>query len=86
LPDREYDNVTVQAEPGDLIVLFSDGITDQLNPSDEEYGRRRVVRLVKDACHGSPQAVIDTMFADLDRFTESRSAFDDQTIVVLKVK
>lgn len=86
LPDREYDNVTVQAEPGDLIVLFSDGITDQLNTSDEEYGRRRVVRLLKDACHGSPQSVIDTMFADLDRFTESRSAFDDQTIVVLKVK
>jgi serine phosphatase RsbU (regulator of sigma subunit) len=42
--------------------------------------------LLKDACHGSPQSVIDTMFADLDRFTESRSAFDDQTIVVLKVK
>jgi sigma-B regulation protein RsbU (phosphoserine phosphatase) len=85
LPNREYDKVIFQAEPGDLVVLFSDGITDQLNPSGEEYGRWRLVDLLKKACQGSPQPVIDAMFADVDRFSESRAAFDDQTIVVLKV-
>jgi sigma-B regulation protein RsbU (phosphoserine phosphatase) len=86
LPDREYDKVTFQARPGDLIVLYSDGITDQLNPADEEYGRRRLVHLLKEACHGSPQSVIDAIYADLDRFTEARAAFDDQSVVVLRVK
>ena len=47
LPDREYDKVVFQAEPGDLIVLYSDGITDQLDPDDEEYGRRRLVHVLK---------------------------------------
>jgi sigma-B regulation protein RsbU (phosphoserine phosphatase) len=85
LPDREYDKVTFQAEPGDVVVLYSDGITDQLNPDGEDYGRRRVLGLLKQACHGSPQSVIDAIFADLDGFTASGAVFDDQTIVVLKV-
>ena len=85
LPDREYDKVTFQTEPGDLVVLYSDGITDQLNPEGEDYGRRRLLGLLKEACHGSPQSAIDAIFADLDAFTASGTVFDDQTIVVLKV-
>ena len=84
LPDREYDKIMFQVKPGDLIVLYSDGITDQLNPADEEYGRRRLVHVLKEACAGSPESVIQAIFADLDRFTESRAAFDDQTLVVMK--
>jgi phosphoserine phosphatase RsbU/P len=86
LPDREYDKLTFQAQPGDTIVLYSDGITDQLNPADEDYGRRRLSNLLKGVCHGSPQSVIDAIFADLDRFTGTRAVFDDQTLLILKVK
>ncbi|HVX67038.1 MAG TPA: SpoIIE family protein phosphatase [Bryobacteraceae bacterium] len=86
LPDREYDKFTFHAKPGDTIVLYSDGITDQLNPADEDYGRRRLSNLLKGACHGSPKSVIDAIFADLDRFTGSRAVFDDQTLLILKVK
>ncbi len=85
LPDREYDKLMFQTLPGDLVVLYSDGITDQLNTADEDYGRRRLAEVLKGACHGSPQSVIDAIFADLDRFSESRTTFDDQTLVVLKV-
>jgi sigma-B regulation protein RsbU (phosphoserine phosphatase) len=86
LPDREYDKLTFHARPGDLIVLYSDGITDQLNGEEEDYGRRRLSDLLKGVCKGSPQSVIDAIFADLDQFTGSRAAFDDQTLLVLKVK
>jgi len=86
LPDREYDNLVFQAHPGDLIVVFSDGITDQLNPAGADYGRRRLLELLKKVCAGTPQTVIDAIFADLDRFAASSPAFDDQTLVVLRVK
>ena len=86
LPDREYDNLVFQARQGDLIVVFSDGITDQLNPAGADYGRRRLLEILKKVCSGSPQAVIDAVFADLDRFAESSPAFDDQTLLVLRVK
>ncbi len=86
LPDREYEKLNFQARAGDMVVLYSDGITDQLNRSDEDYGRARLTRVLAGACHGSPQSVIDSVFGDLDQFSESRATFDDQTLLVLKVK
>lgn len=86
LPERDYEEVVVQAQPGDVVVLYSDGITDQLNPAGGEYGRARLIPLLKTVCHQPPGAVIKAVFADLDRFTELAPAFDDQTLVVLRVK
>jgi sigma-B regulation protein RsbU (phosphoserine phosphatase) len=84
LPDRDYEEISFQAQTGDVLVLYSDGITDHLSPSGEEYGRRQLTNIVRASCHLSAQGVIDAIFADLDRV--NRELFDDQTLVVLKVK
>ena len=84
LPDREYEEVELQAKAGDLIVLYSDGVSDHLSPAGEEYGRKRLSDIVRASSHLSSQAVIDAVFADLDRF--NTEPFDDQTLVVLKVE
>jgi sigma-B regulation protein RsbU (phosphoserine phosphatase) len=84
LPDRDYEEISFQAQTGDVIVLYSDGITDHLSPSGEEYGRRQLTNIVRASCRLSAQGVIDAIFADLDRV--NRELFDDQTLVVLKVK
>lgn len=84
LPDREYEEVVVEAEPGDTIVLFSDGISDHMSPAGEEYGRARLAHVVKGACHRSAKSLVDTVFAELDRFNRVR--FDDQTVIAIKVK
>ena len=84
LPDREYEEVSFQAESGDMLVLYSDGIPDHLSPSGEEYGRARLAHVVTRNCDLTAQAVIDAIFADLDSF--NREPFDDQTLAVLKVK
>jgi sigma-B regulation protein RsbU (phosphoserine phosphatase) len=84
LPDRDYEEISFQARPGDVLVLYSDGIPDHLSPSGEEYGRRQLTNVVRANCHLSAQGVIDAIFADLDRV--NRELFDDQTLVVLKVK
>jgi sigma-B regulation protein RsbU (phosphoserine phosphatase) len=86
LPDRDYEEVVLQAEPGDAIVLFSDGITDQLDSDGGEYGRGRLKNVLRTVCEQSPEAMVTAVFADLDRFTQLAPAFDDQTLVVLKVK
>jgi sigma-B regulation protein RsbU (phosphoserine phosphatase) len=86
LPDREYEEFTFQAKPGDLIALCSDGITDQTNPAGEDYGRARLLELLQNACCLSPAAIVEAIFADLDKFTEFSPAFDDQTLVIIRVK
>lgn len=83
LDSREYEEVGFQAEPGDVIVQYSDGITDHLNSAGTEFGKGRLANLVRSHCHGTPTQLISTIFDDLDRF--STQAFDDQTLFVMKV-
>jgi sigma-B regulation protein RsbU (phosphoserine phosphatase) len=84
LDSREYEEVPFQAEPGDVLVLYSDGITDHLNPAGTEYGRGRLSGVVRGHCSMPPAGLIEEIFADMDRF--ATAAFDDQTILVMKVK
>jgi sigma-B regulation protein RsbU (phosphoserine phosphatase) len=84
LPDREYEEATFRAKPGDMIVLCSDGITDHLSPEGEEFGRERIGRIITESCGLGPHGVIKTLFEQLDRFNPIK--FDDQTIIALKVK
>jgi len=83
LDAREYEEVPFQAEPGDLIVLYSDGITDQLNAAGTEYGRGRLAGVVRQTFDRPAASVIGAIFEDLDAF--STVAFDDQTLFVMKV-
>ncbi len=84
LPNRDYDEVVFQAEPGDTIVLYSDGVSDHMSPSNEEFGRSRLAKIVRRQCESSPQDLINGIFAELDRFNTAR--FDDQTVIVMKVR
>jgi sigma-B regulation protein RsbU (phosphoserine phosphatase) len=86
LDNREYEEIEVQTCPGDFVVLYSDGITDQTDSQGEEYGRKRLLDLLRTVCNESPGAVVDAIFADLDRFADIAPAFDDQTLLAFKVK
>jgi sigma-B regulation protein RsbU (phosphoserine phosphatase) len=83
LDSREYEEITFQAEPGDIIVLYSDGITDHLSPTGAEYGKGRLAHVVRHSCGLSAGGLIAAIFAELDKF--NTMAFDDQTIFVMKV-
>jgi sigma-B regulation protein RsbU (phosphoserine phosphatase) len=84
LPDREYEEATFQAQPGDMVILCSDGITDHLSPEGEEFGRERISRIIVDSCGLGPHGVVQTLFDQLDRFNPVK--FDDQTIIALRIK
>ncbi|HYL34334.1 MAG TPA: SpoIIE family protein phosphatase [Bryobacteraceae bacterium] len=86
LDDREYEEQNFDAQPGDVIVLHSDGVTDQPNTREEEYGRGHLARALRRLCGKSPDTVADGILADLNAFTAGAPAFDDQTMIVLKVR
>ena len=86
LEDRDYEEVLLQTQPGDAIVLYSDGIPDQLNRQEEEYTRSKLAKVVRSNCHLPSQAITSRIFADLDRFSAGAAKFDDQTLLVIKVK
>lgn len=82
----DYDETYFEAQPGDVVVLVSDGVQDQMNPAGEEYGRRRLRRYLESRCDVAAQAIADGMMADLEQFREGRTVHDDQTVIVLKVE
>jgi sigma-B regulation protein RsbU (phosphoserine phosphatase) len=84
LDSREYEEVVFQAEPGDLVVLFSDGITDHMNAEGREFGRGRLAQILRANCGKPAGDVVTAVFGELDKF--SASAFDDQTVFALRVR
>jgi sigma-B regulation protein RsbU (phosphoserine phosphatase) len=83
LDSREYEEVPFQTQPGDLLVLYSDGITDHLSTAGLEYGRGRLAQVVRGNCEKTTSKVISEIFKDIDRFATAR--FDDQTLFVMRV-
>jgi sigma-B regulation protein RsbU (phosphoserine phosphatase) len=72
-------------EPGDLIVLFTDGVSESMNIRDEEWGEERLIELAK-TCHGLP-ALEGTkrILASAQAFAAGAPQHDDMTLVVLRV-
>jgi sigma-B regulation protein RsbU (phosphoserine phosphatase) len=84
LDSRQYEEVTFQAEPEDMILLYSDGVTDHLSRAGEEFGRSRLAYAVRSHCASSPGELIWAVYRDIDRF--NLNAFDDQTMLAMRVK
>jgi len=86
LDDRKYDELTLHTQPGDVLLLYSDGITDQLNPEQEEYGRARLYNVLKKTSRQPVEEIADAILADLDIFSAGAPAFDDQTLIAIRVQ
>ncbi len=86
LEDREYEEIIVPLEPGDILLLFSDGMADQSNGKGEEFGRSGITRVLRANCDKSAQEIIDDIFSELDNFMEGTPMFDDQTVIAMRVR
>ncbi len=86
LEDRDYEEVVYTAEPGDVLLLYSDGIEDQLNAAGEEFGRGRISRAVQKNCMLPPRKMVDALFQELDRYMAGTPITDDQTLIALRVR
>jgi sigma-B regulation protein RsbU (phosphoserine phosphatase) len=72
-------------EPGDLLVLYTDGITECLSyKTGEEYGLERLVRLVTRHRHKRAQEIVDTILSTTSSFAGLSVPADDQTVVVVR--
>lgn len=83
LPDREYDEITFEAQSGDVIILFSDGVSEHQGTDHKEYGRARIAKVLREYAKAPVTEIRDAIFADLDRFSSTR--FDDQTVIAIRV-
>ncbi|QXD15476.1 SpoIIE family protein phosphatase [Rhodocaloribacter litoris] len=82
-----YERGTVTLAPGDVLVLFTDGVTEAMSPGGEEYGEERLEAVLKAHRRASAPALLDAVLADVRRFTGEASALsDDLTMIVVKAE
>ncbi len=84
--DAEYDELSFAAKSGDMFVFFSDGILDAQNRARELFGRARLEQIVTGNCGMSADQVVNSIFQAVSDHAGSEDAFDDQTVVVMRVK
>ena len=85
-PDVAYDEISLSAQPGDAIVFVSDGILDAENAQAEMYGNDRLAALLCENRDQPAQAIADSILDDVAKFQGAQDRFDDETIIVLRVR
>lgn len=79
-----YDFETVQLQPGDVVVVCSDGVTEARNAAGEEFGAQRLAELVA-GCHGwKAEAVLERVLSGVARFSVGAPQADDITVLALR--
>ncbi len=74
-----------QLESGDVLLAYTDGITEAHNAQNELYGEARVAKYLESHPCDHAQKVIDDLLADIAEFTANVNQFDDMTLLVIKV-
>jgi serine phosphatase RsbU (regulator of sigma subunit) len=81
-----FEQETLTLHPGDLIVLFSDGVTEAMNPAGDEFTDERLLACVKAHQHESPDDVMNALLADVKAFCADAPQTDDVTVVMVRYK
>jgi sigma-B regulation protein RsbU (phosphoserine phosphatase) len=84
LPDYDYREGRTQLRPGDVLVVYSDGVTETQNPRGEEFGTVRLQEVVGQNLHLTASGIRDKIEAALTAFALGTPAVDDITLVIVK--
>ena len=81
--DSEYSESTVAVEPGDVVVLVSDGVTETQSPERVLFGRAALERTLEDAWSNEPGVLASAICREVELHRDSARQFDDVTVVVI---
>jgi serine phosphatase RsbU (regulator of sigma subunit)/anti-sigma regulatory factor (Ser/Thr protein kinase)/PAS domain-containing protein len=82
--EADYLENTIRISPGDMIVLYTDGVTEAMDNQGELYGQERLMRLMSGLCQKSAQFIIKRIIEDIKSFSGNIDQHDDLTLVVIK--
>jgi sigma-B regulation protein RsbU (phosphoserine phosphatase) len=74
----------VSLDPGDSLVLYSDGITESQDPEGNQYEADRLIRSLWDRREHTTAAMADGVLQDVARFRQTRPASDDVTLLIVR--
>jgi len=84
IPEATYTASEAALEPGDSLVMYTDGITEAANPEQEEFGRERLIEACRDHHAEPPKDLASSIEAVVDTFVEGVPYHDDRTLVIVR--
>jgi serine phosphatase RsbU (regulator of sigma subunit) len=76
----------IHLDPGDIVVLYTDGITEAINIHRQQYGMERLLKVVQDHLKHSASDIRQAVITDVQRYIGDQALRDDLTLVVMKQK
>ncbi len=86
MPKIAFEEKTINMDKEDMLMLYTDGITEAQNRQGEFFGTTRLCTLFASYKHQSPQTIIDNILEEVESFCQTSSYIDDISMVVLKVR
>jgi sigma-B regulation protein RsbU (phosphoserine phosphatase) len=85
LPFAPYGEQSLQLLPGDLLVTYTDGISEAMTHNDEEWGEERMMQAAASAQDATAEQVLKHILDEADKFTAGAPQHDDMTLLILKL-
>jgi sigma-B regulation protein RsbU (phosphoserine phosphatase) len=80
-----FADATIQLEPGDRLLLYTDGVSEAVNPTGEAFGVQRIVEILLEQGARSPQALREAIMQEVKHFAAGQEPQDDMTVMVVQV-
>ncbi len=85
-PEAEYETGEILFDPEDMLVMFTDGLSEAMDSNDNEYGERRIAEFVKKN-RARPTAIICSMIVkNIKQFASGDSDLDDMTLIIIRAR
>jgi sigma-B regulation protein RsbU (phosphoserine phosphatase) len=84
MEEAPFEEDEIGFNPGDLLVIYSDGITEAMDAREEDFGEERLVALVNDHREGSSSELIEKIIQAARSHSGDVPQMDDMTVVVIK--
>jgi phosphoserine phosphatase RsbU/P len=84
LPEASYQQTVLTMQPGDVLIGYTDGITEAMNFREEEWGEDRMIAKAMSCVHLSAQQMLESLIEQADAFASGAPQHDDMTLVLMK--
>ena len=84
VPSYPFEEASIPILPDDILILFSDGITEAMNSNEEEFNEERLKEIILKNRNESPQNLIEIIIKEIQVFSGNAEQMDDMTIVIIK--
>ncbi len=83
-PDAKYESASLRLSPGDILVLYSDGVTEARNDEEDEFGEERLVAFLKEHRSMDPEVIVQALIRAVYEFSKDGKPGDDVTVAVIR--